>query len=182
MSTELSDTLAAEIRAKHEQAVALAGSAKATIADALHMAADAGQLIEQAKEIHRSALGEWLMRNVPGMSMVDAMTYTGIHKVRQSRQFLGADSRQLKLMGIIGDITPADDDDAAATNRGQRAGGDRWVKWVGHVVHHFRDIEAERPLEQWGQHERDTLAAILKPIVELYRRTGAHAAQEADIV
>lgn len=167
MQTELSQTLAAEIASKHEHALAVAHSAKETIGTALHAAADVGQLIEQAKEIHHAGLTEWLAKHVPGMSLTQAKTYVGIHKVRQSRDYLGADSRQLKLMGIIGELV-GDDGDGDATNKGQRAGGDRWVKWVGHVVHHFRDIEAERPIEQWGQHERETLVAILKPIAELY--------------
>lgn len=166
--TELSETLAAEIASKHEHALAIVNSAKETIGTALHAAADVGQLIEQAKEVHHAGLAEWLAKHVPSMSLMQAKTYVGIHKVRQSRDYLGADSRQLKLMGIIGDI--ADSEDAEATNKGQRAGGDRWVKWVGHVVHHFRDIEAERPIEQWGQHERETLVAILKPIAELYAK------------
>jgi len=169
MDTQLTETLAAEIASKHSEALAIAESARDNIDKALHAAADVGTLIDKAKDIVHGGLHEWLRANVPTLSVEQADVYHGIHKVRKRRECLEADTRQLKLIGIIGD------DDLAATggtSTGQRAGGERWIKWTGHIVQHFREVDNTRPIEQWESFERKALADTLAPMVALYKRAG----------
>lgn len=168
MDEQLSETLAAEIASKHEAAQNAALGAKEQIHNALHIAADAGMLIGKAFEQYKGATKDWLRRYVPTLPIEQAEVYVGIHKVRAKRQFIEADTRQLKLLGITGE----DDPDHEARHTAQRAGGDRWVKWTGHIVHYFREVEETKPIEQWESFERKALADQLKPLVELYVRAG----------
>lgn len=165
MNEQLSETLAAELATLHNEALSLASTARDQIDAALNKAADAGQLIEKARELYHGGLHDWLREHVPTLPVQQAEIYHGIHKVRKKRDYIEADTRQLKLIGIIGDEDLAEH---GGTNKGQRSGGDRWVKWAGHIVHHFKDIEAERPIEKWETFERNALVDALAPIVELW--------------
>lgn len=166
---EISTSLAAEIAAKHNEALSIAENARATIDSALNAAADVGTLIEKAKEHYHGRLHEWLRQYVPTLPVEQADVYLGIHKVRKRRECLEADTRQLKLIGIIGDDELASE---GGQSTGQRAGGDRWIKWTGHIVQHFREVDTKRPIEQWESFERKALADTLQPMVDLYRRAG----------
>ena len=169
MDQELTETLASEIAAKHADALAIAESARENIDKALHAAADVGTLIDKAKDQYHGRLHEWLRQYVPTLPVDQADIYLGIHKVRQRRECLEADSRQLKLIGIIGDDDLSSNGGAST---GQRAGGDRWIKWTGHIVQHFREVDSSRPIETWESFERKALADTLEPMVALYKRAG----------
>ena len=169
MDTQLTETLAAEIASKHSDALAIAEQARTDIDRALNAAADVGTLIDKAKDIVHGGLNEWLRANVPTLPIEQAEVYYGIHKVRKRRECLEADSRQLKLIGIIGDESVAEN---GGTSKGQRAGGDRWIKWAGHIAEHFREVDSTRPIEQWESFERRALADTLEPMVALYKRAG----------
>jgi hypothetical protein len=169
MDQQLSETLAAEIASKHSEALAIAESARENIDKALHAAADVGTLIDKARDKYHGRLHEWLREHVPGLTPEQADVYHGIHKVRQRRECLEADTRQLKLIGIIGDDELASNGGAST---GQRAGGDRWIKWTGHIVQYFREVDSTRPIEQWESFERKALADTLQPMVDLYKRAG----------
>lgn len=173
MNEQLSETLAAEIASLHNEALALSSVARDQIDIALNKAADVGQLIEKAKELYHAGLHDWLREHVPTLPVQQAEVYHGIHKVRKKREYIEADTRQLKLIGIIGDDELVEQ---GGTNKGQRSGGDRWVKWAGHIVHHFKDIEADRPITQWEAYERNALVDALAPIVELHNKAKAAGA------
>lgn len=166
---ELSTSLAAEIAAKHNEALSIAENARATIDNALNAAADVGTLIEKAKEHYHGRLHEWLREYVPTLPVEQADVYLGIHKVRKRRECLEADTRQLKLIGIIGDDEVATH---GGTSTAQRADGGRWIKWAGHIAQHFREVDSTRPIETWESFERKALADTLQPMVDLYRRAG----------
>lgn len=166
---ELSTSLAAEIAAKHSEALAVAGQARENIDRALNAAADVGTLIDKAKDHYHGRLHEWLREHVPTLPVDQADIYLGIHKVRQRRDCLEADSRQLKLIGIIGDDEVAP---AGGSSVGQRADGGRWIKWAGHIAQHFREVDETRPIETWESFERKALADTLEPMVALYKRAG----------
>jgi hypothetical protein len=172
MDQQLSETLAAQIAGKHAEALAIADSARDGIDRALNAAADVGLLIEEAKSLYHARLHEWLREHVPTLPVEQADIYHGIHKVRKKRDCLEADTRQLKLIGIIGDDDLADN---GGTSKGQKAGGDRWIKWTGHVLHYFREVDATRPIERWEDYERKALADTLEPLVKLYKRAGGVA-------
>lgn len=169
MNQELSTSLAEEIAACHAKAQEKANQARENIDAALHAAADVGLLIEKAKDTYHGRLNEWLREHVPGLTPEQADVYHGIHKVRKRRECLEADTRQLKLIGIIGDDELASE---GGHSTGQRAGGDRWIKWTGHIVQHFREVDTKRPIEQWESFERKALADTLEPMVALYKRAG----------
>ena len=169
MDTQLTETLAAEIANKHNEALTIASEARENIDKALNAAADVGTLIDKAKDIVHGGLHEWLRANVPSLPVEQAEVYYGIHKVRKRRECLEADSRQLKLIGIIGDDELGEH---GGTSKGQRAGGERWIKWTGHIVQYFREVDNTRPIEQWESFERKALADTLEPMVALYKRAG----------
>jgi hypothetical protein len=169
MNQELSTSLAEEIAACHAKAQEKANQARENIDAALHAAADVGLLIEKAKDTYHGRLNEWLREHVPGLTPEQADVYHGIHKVRKRRECLEADSRQLKLIGIIGD---EDISENGGTSTGQKADGSRWIKWAGHIAHHFRGLDSTRPIEQWESFERKALADTLEPMVALYKRAG----------
>jgi RNA processing factor Prp31 len=172
MDQQLSETLAAEIASKHSEALAIAESARENIDKALHAAADVGTLIDKARDRYHGRLHEWLREHVPGLTPEQADVYHGIHKVRQRRECLEADTRQLKLIGIIGD------DELASTgghSTGQRADGSRAIKWLSHAEQHYRELDAVRPIETWEIFERKALADTLAPMVALYKRAGGVA-------
>jgi hypothetical protein len=166
---ELSTSLAQEIADKHQRALFIAAEARQNIDRALNAAADVGVLIDTAKTQYHGRLNQWLRQHVPGLTPEQADVYHGIHKVRKRRECLEADTRQLKLIGIIGDDELASE---GGQSTGQRAGGDRWIKWTGHIVQHFREVDTKRPIEQWESFERKALADTLQPMVDLYRRAG----------
>lgn len=166
---ELSISLAAQIAAKHSEALAVASQARDNIDRALNAAADVGTLIDKAKDQYHGRLHEWLRKHVPTLPVDQADVYLGIHKVRQRRDCLEADSRQLKLIGIIGDDEVAP---AGGASVGQRADGCRWIKWAGHIAQHFREVDETRPIETWESFERKALADTLEPMVALYKRAG----------
>ena len=166
---ELSTSLATEIAAKHQEALSIASQARENIDKALNAAADVGTLIDKAKDHYHGRLHEWLREHVPSLTTEQADVYHGIHKVRLRRECLEADSRQLKLIGIIGDDEVAS---AGGASTGQRADGGRWIKWAGHIAQHFREVDSTRPIETWESFERKALADTLEPMVELYKRAG----------
>ena len=166
---ELSTSLAAEIAAKHSEALAVASQARENIDRALNAAADVGTLIDKAKDQYHGRLHEWLREYVPGLTPEQADVYHGIHKVRQKRECLEADTRQLKLIGIIGDDEVSD---SGGSSLGQKADGSRWIKWAGHIAQHFRGLDSTRPIEIWESFERKALADTLEPMVALYKRAG----------
>jgi RNA processing factor Prp31 len=169
MNQELSTSLAAEIASKHQEALSIAGQARENIDKALNAAADVGTLIDKAKDQYHGKLHEWLRQHVPGLTPEQADVYHGIHKVRQRRECLEADTRQLKLIGIIGDDEVAD---SGGHSTGQKADGSRWIKWAGHIAQHFRGLDSTRPIETWESFERKALADTLEPMVALYKRAG----------
>jgi hypothetical protein len=168
MDEQLSETLAAEIAKKHEEAQQAALGAKERIHDALMLAADTGMLIHKASEQYKGATKEWIRQYVPTLSIEQAEIYLGIHKVRTKRQFIEADTRQLKLLGITGE----DEEDDSARHTAQRANGNRWVKWASHIVYSFRTLEQERPIKQWEAFERKAVVDQLEPVVEIYLKAG----------
>ena len=168
MSTELSETLASEISEKHRQTLAAIYAAKETSQTALTSAADCGLLLEKVVEQHKGFAKEWLRQHVPTLPVEQAKVYIGLCKVRRERGSNLVDTRQLKLLGITGE----EDSEDSSSHTAQRAGGDRWVKWVGHTVHQFRDMEQVRPIETWQPFERAAVADQLRPIVEIYKRAG----------
>jgi len=170
MNTEqLSTTLANEIARKHQEALFIATEARQNIDKALNAAADVGTLIDKAKDQYHGRLHEWLREHVPGLKPEQADVYLGIHRVRQKRECLEADTRQLKLIGIIGDEEVAD---SGGSRSGQKADGTRWIKWAGHIAQHFRGLDSTRPIETWESFERKALADTLEPMVSLYKRAG----------
>ena len=166
---ELSTSLAAEIAAKHSEALAVAGQARENIDRALNAAADVGTLIDKAKDQYHGRLHEWLREHVPTLPVDQADVYLGIHKVRQRRDCLEADSRQLKLIGIIGDdeVSPS-----GGSSVGQRADGGRWIKWKSHIVQEFRERDAIKPIEQWESYERKAWQDELRDVAVIFKRAG----------
>jgi len=143
MNQELSTTLAAEIQAQYLRAKEAANTARENVGHALHAAADVGLLIDKAKDIYKHRLHEWLREQVKGITVEEADAYLGLHKVRSKRTCLEIDSRQLKLIGITGD----DETHQQGSSTGERAGGNRWIKWTSHIVQHFREVDSTRPIE-----------------------------------
>ena len=164
---ELSTSLAAEITAKHSEALSIAGQARENIDKALNAAADVGTLIDKAKDHYHGRLHEWLRRHVPTLPVDQADVYLGIHKVRQRRDCLEADTRQLKLIGLLGE-----DQLGEGPIKSVRSDGSRWIKWAGHIAQHFREVDSTRPIETWESFERKALADTLEPMVALYKRAG----------
>jgi hypothetical protein len=169
MNTELSDALAEQITAKHKEAITIADQARDGIGRALHAAADVGLLVEEARDKYHGKLHDWLRKYVPTLSVEQAEIYRGIHKVRQRRECPSIDTRQLKLIGIIGDDDLAEQ---GGTSTGQRADGSRAIKWLSHAEQHYRELDAVRPIESWESYERRALADTLLPIVALFKRAG----------
>ena len=169
MNQDLSTSLAEEIASKHQEALSIATEARQNIDKALNAAADVGTLIDKAKDQYHGRLHEWLREHVPGLTPEQADVYHGIHKVRQKRECLEADTRQLKLIGIIGDDEVSD---SGGSSSGQKADGSRWIKWAGHIAQHFRGLDSTRPIETWESFERKALADTLEPMVALYKRAG----------
>jgi len=169
MNQELSTTLAAEITSKHQEALFIATEARQNIYRALNAAADVGTLIDKAKDQYHNKLQEWLREHVPSLTTEQADVYHGIHRVRLKRECLEADTRQLRLIGIIGDDEVADN---GGHSTGQKADGSRWIKWAGHIAQHFRGLDSTRPIETWESFERKALADTLEPMVALYKRAG----------
>ena len=169
MKNELSDALAIEIRDCHARAENTAKAARGNIDAALHAAANVGILIDKARDQHRGRLHEWLREYVPTLPPEQADIYYGIHKVRQRRECLEADSRQLKLIGIIGDPSVIEDGGSSTT---ARANGSKWVKWASHIVLHFKEVDKARPIETWEGFERNALVDTLEPMVALWKRAG----------
>jgi hypothetical protein len=168
MNQELSQTLAQSINEAHAEAVIAASTARQDIETAITKAEAAGVLVDEAAGLYKSGMHQWLRENVPNLSVEQAERYRGIYKVRSKRDCLEADTRQLRLIGILGDS----DTEEGASSTAQRASGDRWIKWVGHVSHYFKEVETTRPIEQWEAFERRALAEQLKPIVALYKKAG----------
>ena len=169
METELSTTLSKEIAECHSKAETAANAARGNIETALHAAADVGLLIDKAKSIYRGRLHEWLREHVPSLTPEQADVYHGIHRVRTKRECLDADTRQLRLIGIIGDLETTNQEGSNAT---QRADGSKWVKWCSHIAQHFKEVDSTRPIEQWESFERKALSDTLAPMVALYKRAG----------
>ena len=163
----LSVSLAETIRTAHESATTAAAKAREDIDLALVSAANVGVLVEEAKSVHHRGFHQWLRENVPSLPVEQAEAYHGIHKVRKHRQALEIDHRQLKLIGIIGDEGLSEQ---GGSSTAQRADHSRWVKWTGHVVSHFREVEQSRPLEMWEPFELASLTDTLEPIVKLWER------------
>ena len=166
---ELSTSLASEIADKHSQALSAAYGARQAIQQARDIAADCGILLEKVVEQHKGFAKEWLRQHVPTLPIEQAKVYLGLCKVRRERINSLVDTRQMKLLGITGDDDLASE---GGQSTGQRAGGDRWIKWTGHIVQHFREVDTKRPIEQWESFERKALADTLQPMVDLYRRAG----------
>jgi len=166
---EISTSLAAEITAKHSEALFIAGQARENIGKAIKAAADVGTLIDKAKDQYRGMLHDWIREHVPSLTPEQADVYHGIHRVRQRRECLEADTRQLKLIGIIGDDELPSQ---GGSSTSIRAGGSRWIKWAGHIAQHFREVDSSRPIETWESFERKALADTLEPMVALYKRAG----------
>lgn len=159
---ELSASLANTLREAHEAAQQAAEQGREAIHGALEKAADVGLLVEEAKSIHHGGFHEWLRENVPTLTTQQAEVYFGVHRVRKKRQTLEIDHRQLKLIGIIGD----EDINETGSSTAQRADSTRWVKWTGHVVAHFREVDVAK-LQDF---ERKAIADQLKPLVEVWGR------------
>ena len=169
MNQELSTSLAEEIAACHAKAQEKANQARDNIDAALHAAADVGLLIEKARDTYHGRLNEWLREHVPGLTPEQADVYHGIHKVRKRRECLEADTRQLKLIGIIGDDELTSE---GGHSTGQRAGGDRWIKWKSHIVQEFRERDSIKPIEQWESYERKAWQDELRDVALIYKRAG----------
>ena len=169
MDTQLTETLAAEIANKHNEALTIASQARENIDKALNAAADVGTLIDKAKDQYHGRLHEWLRQHVPTLPVDQADVYLGIHKVRQRRDCLEADSRQLKLIGIIGDDEVAP---SGGSSVGQRADGGRWIKWKSHIVQEFRERDAIKPIEQWESYERKAWQDELRDVAVIFKRAG----------
>ena len=166
---ELSTSLAAEIAAKHSEALSIAGQARDNIDKALNAAADVGTLIDKAKDHYHGRLHEWLREHVPTLPVEQADVYLGIHKVRKRRECLEADTRQLKLIGIIGDDDLASE---GGKSTGQRADSGRWIKWKSHIVQEFRERDEIKPIEQWESYERKAWQDELRDIALIFKRAG----------
>ena len=166
---ELSTSLAAEIAAKHSEALTVASQARENIDRALNAAADVGTLIDKAKDRYHGRLHEWLREHVPSLMVEQADVYLGIHNRRLKRQVFEADSAQLKLIGVLGD---EEINTSGGSSTAQRADGGRWIKWAGHIAQHFREVDETRPIETWESFERKALADTLEPMVALYKRAG----------
>ena len=152
---ELSTSLAAEIAAKHREALTVASQAR--------------ENIDKAKDRYHNRLHEWLRQYVPSLPVEQADVYLGIHNRRLKRQVFEADSAQLKLIGVLGD---EEVNTSGGSSTAQRADGGRWIKWAGHIAQHFREVDETRPIEIWESFERKALADTLEPMVALYKRAG----------
>jgi hypothetical protein len=168
MSTELSETLASEISEKHRQTLSAIYAAKETSQAALTSAADCGLLLEKVVEQHKGFAKEWLRQHVPTLPVEQAKVYLGLCKVRRERGSNLVDTRQLKLLGITGD----EDREEGSSHTAQRAGGNRWVKWLGHTVHEFREMDKVRPIETWSEFERAAARDQILETVRIYKRLG----------
>jgi len=168
MNQELSQTLAQSINEAHAEAVLAASKAREDIEAAILKAEAAGVLVDEAAGLFKGNMHQWLRENVPSLPVEQAERYRGIYKVRRKRECLEADTRQLRLIGVLGDS----DTEEGASSTAQRAGGERWIKWLGHVDHWFKEVEATRPIEQWESFERKALTETLKPMVALFKRAG----------
>lgn len=171
MNEELSTALAERIQQAHQDALSAADNARNQIGEALEKAADVGLLVAEAADTYKGRLNQWLRDNVQGLTVEQAEVYRGIHNVRKKRECLLADTRQLKLIGIIG-IDEQDQDSNTASAQSTRAGRDHWLKWTAHVAHHFAEMDKTRPIEQLEEFERKSIALQLEPIVKLYMRAG----------
>ena len=166
---ELSTSLAAEIAAKHQEALSAADKARRAVDGALNAAADTGTLIEKAKDQYQSRLQEWLRENVPSLTAEQAGVSYGIHRRRLKRQVFEADSAQLKLIGVIGDEAVGE---SGGNSSGQRADGGRWIKWKSHIVQEFRERDAIKPIEQWESYERKAWQDELRDVAVIFKRAG----------
>jgi hypothetical protein len=169
MNQELSTSLAEEIAAKHSQAMSTAYGAREAIQQARDIAADCGILLEKVMEQHKGFAKEWLRQHVPTLPIEQAKVYLGLCKVRRERINSHVDTRQMKLLGITGDDELASE---GGHSTGQRAGGDRWIKWKSHIVQEFRERDSIKPIEQWESYERKAWQDELRDVALIYKRAG----------
>lgn len=164
-TTELQSEVAAQIREWHGKAEECAEEAKDFVQNALEAAVTCGQYLEKASQMNKGRMLAWLRDNVPDLSPTRAKAYLSMFHTREHRANALADHRQLLMLGIV-------DQQEREPNAKPAAPNTKWVSQVGSIRGWFDKMDRERPIDEWPQEERETVADQLKPIVELYKRLG----------
>lgn len=166
MSNEILPTIAAEINRHHQAAQGLADQTRESANEALSHAVQAGMFIEQAQGITKGQTLAWLRDNVPGLTPQRAKAYLSLFHTAEARTESIVDHRQLILLGVI------DQKEITAAPKDQTRKAGQWIDWTCRIAAHFRELEKEQPIREWHEERRQSVAAQLKPIVELYRALG----------
>lgn len=164
MSEELKEAVASRINDLHQIVLEGVSSAKQNIDKVMNASIEIGMHIEQ---IPKGLQIRWLHDNCPGITEKQIAAYLSIahiHKKRGEQMHLG--QRVFSLIGLI-DQTPKD-------NRAAKVGGSDWLIWSGKIKGYFNELTKSQPVETWPQDHKDSVAAQLKPIVDLYERITRH--------
>ena len=165
MNTELTTELASEIQRTHLIAQELATSAQDNAERAIAAAVECGNYIKDAREIHKGRLLAWLRDTIPGLTGEQAKAYLSIANLHKDRECHALEAHQLRLLGIM----------PHPEREGQQShvvDASKWISYVGKVYSGLKRIEEFKPLDQWGQEEKDVALAHLEPINEIYKRLG----------
>ena len=166
MNNEILPTIAVEIQRHHQCAQSLAENTRQCAEDALNHAVQAGRYIEQAQGITKGQTLAWLRDNVPDLTPQRAKAYLSLFHTAEARTESIVDHRQLILLGVI------DQKEITAAPKDQTRKAGQWIDWTCRIAAHFRELEKEQPIREWHYERRQSVAAQLKPIVELYRALG----------
>lgn len=159
MNTELQDATAQRITELHQTVLASVNGASEHINAAMMASVEIGGHIG---EITRGQRMAWLRDNCPEIDQKQIAAYLSIAATYRKRPENAIDHRFFALLGMIEDTTTQD----AHTKLSSIT--TPWIAWTGKIVGHFRRFTKTIPVTSWQQSDRESVAAQLKPIVELY--------------
>ena len=166
---ELQTAVVDQIKYYHFRANAFAQNAKASAADAMTAAINAGNYLAQAETLSNGRMLSWLRDNVPDLTHERAKAYLSIFRTSETRSEMVVDHRQLLLLGVI-DQKISNPSEVVTT----KVDAPKWMAWRGNICSWFNKETAQRPIERWEAEERHEVANQLRPLVEIYNRLVGH--------
>ena len=153
-------TIKESISDAHKEAEQVTEKARGCIHEAVHLRVKVASLVEKAQRMHKQDIKAFLSEVMSGD---DVSAYLTLHKVAQRRSTL-EDKNQLQLCGIL------DRQESTMRDATPKASQSTFIGVTSRFIAKVNKTLKSRPVEQWGETEREQFADVVKPLVELYNQ------------
>ena len=157
MENEVNEALKEGISKAHIKAEYSTHEARTHMKRAITDRVICASLVEKAKQMHKQDLLTWLADT--GITGQQVKAYLSLHDAAQKRPALN-DKRQLLLCGIL--------ETAESQPRNVSPVPPSVINTASSFIGKFNKVVTKRPVEDWGDSERQQVKDVLAPIIEFY--------------